>query len=47
MAAEQLETIVPADPEKVWAVLGDFGGIDAFFPGIQSWTWAGTRSRSA
>ena len=28
--------MVDADPDTVWALLGDFGGIDAFFPGINS-----------
>ena len=36
MAKDQVETTVEADPDKVWSVLGDFGGIDAFFPGIDS-----------
>jgi carbon monoxide dehydrogenase subunit G len=34
MASGQVEIDVPAAPDKVWAVVGDFGRLDAWFPGI-------------
>lgn len=36
MAKELLETLIDADPDTVWATVGDFGGIDKFFPGVES-----------
>ena len=35
MAAGEVEIDVAASPDKVWALIGDFGGIGAWFPGIE------------
>jgi carbon monoxide dehydrogenase subunit G len=36
MAAGAVDVTVAATPDAVWAKVGDFGGIDTFFPGIES-----------
>jgi carbon monoxide dehydrogenase subunit G len=36
MAAGEVEVTVDATPDAVWAMLGDFGGIEKYFPGIES-----------
>jgi carbon monoxide dehydrogenase subunit G len=36
MAAGAVDVTVAATPDAVWAKVGDFGGIDKFFPGIES-----------
>jgi carbon monoxide dehydrogenase subunit G len=34
MAADKVEISVPATPDKVWALVGDFEGLGSWFPGI-------------
>ena len=36
MAHGAVDVTVPAAPDEVWKTVGDFGGIDKFFPGIES-----------
>ena len=36
MAEGSVNVSVGASADEVWATVGDFGGIDAFFPGIES-----------
>ena len=36
MAAGAVDVTIAATPDAVWAKVGDFGGIDTFFPGIES-----------
>ncbi len=36
MAEGAVDVTVDATPDAVWTVVGDFGGIDKFFPGIES-----------
>jgi carbon monoxide dehydrogenase subunit G len=36
MAAGEVDVTVAASPDEVWAKVGDFGGVDEFFPGIES-----------
>ena len=36
MAAGEVDVTVAASPDEVWAKVGDFGGVDKFFPGIES-----------
>jgi carbon monoxide dehydrogenase subunit G len=41
MAAGAVDVKVDAAPDAVWATLGDFGGLGAFFPGIESFRLEG------
>lgn len=36
MATDEVSIEVPAAPDEVWAVVADFGGLDKFFPGVDS-----------
>lgn len=36
MSEQSVELVMPASPEAVWAVVGDFGGLGDWFPGIES-----------
>src|SRR5579875_3026229 len=36
MAEETVTTAIDASPDEVWKLVGDFEGIDKFFPGIES-----------
>jgi carbon monoxide dehydrogenase subunit G len=41
MAAGAVDVTVAAAPEAVWKVVGDFGGVADFFPGIESFRLEG------
>jgi mxaD protein len=41
MAEGSVDIEVAAEPDAVWAVAGDFGGADAFFPGIDTFRLEG------
>jgi carbon monoxide dehydrogenase subunit G len=41
MAAGAVDVTVDATPDAVWAVVGDFGGVGDFFPGIESFRLEG------
>lgn len=41
MAEGSVEIAVASPPEKVWAAVGDFGGLEQFFPGIESFRLEG------
>jgi len=36
MAEDSLTKTMASPPEAVWAAVGDFGGLETFFPGIES-----------
>ncbi len=36
MAAQELTIEIPATPDAVWAVVGDFGAVADYFPGIEA-----------
>jgi carbon monoxide dehydrogenase subunit G len=41
MAAGEVDVTVAAAPEAAWKVVGDFGGLGDFFPGIESFRLEG------
>jgi mxaD protein len=41
MAQGEVDVTLAATPDAVWEKVGDFGGIDAFFPGIESFRLEG------
>jgi mxaD protein len=41
MAAGAVDVSVAAAPDEVWKKVGDFGGLEAFFPGIDSFRLEG------
>jgi mxaD protein len=41
MAAGAVDVTLSAAPDEVWKVVGDFGGLKAFFPGIESFELEG------
>ena len=41
MAAGAVDVTVAAAPDEVWAMVGDFGGVGDFFPGIDSFRLEG------
>jgi mxaD protein len=41
MAAGEVEVTVAAAPDAAWKVVGDFGGLADFFPGIESFRLEG------
>jgi mxaD protein len=36
MGQAEVDIDIKADPDKVWEVVGDFGGLDAWLPGVES-----------
>jgi carbon monoxide dehydrogenase subunit G len=36
MGKAEVDIEIKADPDKVWAVVGDFGGLDKWLPGVES-----------
>ena len=36
MGQAEVDIDIKADPDKVWAVVGDFGGLDKWLPGVES-----------
>jgi len=36
MGQAQVDIDIKADPDKVWAVVGDFGGLEKWLPGVES-----------
>jgi len=36
MGQAEVDIEIKADPDKVWAVVGDFGGLDKWLPGVES-----------
>ncbi len=36
MAKASAETEIPRDPDEVWKVVADFGGLDSWMPGVES-----------
>ena len=41
MAAGAVDVTIAATPDEVWAKVGDFAGIDVFFPGLESFRLEG------
>ena len=41
MAAGAVDVTIAATPDEVWAKVGDFGGIDVLFPGLESFRLEG------
>lgn len=41
MGQAQVDIDIKADPDKVWAVVGDFGGLDKWLPGVESCSQVG------
>ena len=41
MAAGAVDVTIAATPDEVWKKVGDFGGVDVFFPGIESFRLEG------
>ena len=41
MAAGAVDVTLSAAPDEVWKVVGDFGGLRDFFPGIESFELQG------
>ncbi len=41
MAAGAVDVTLAAAPDEVWKVVGDFGGLQDFFPGIESFVLEG------
>ncbi len=41
MAAGAVDVTIAATPDEVWAKVGDFGGIDALFPTLESFRTEG------
>ncbi len=41
MAAGAVDVTIAATPDEVWKKVGDFGGVDQFFPGIESFRLEG------
>lgn len=36
MGQAEVDIDIKANPDKVWEVVGDFGGLDAWLPGVES-----------
>ena len=43
MASIHAETVISRPPDEVWKVVGDFGGLPGWAPGIQSGRFEGNR----
>lgn len=41
MGQAEVDIDIKADPDKVWSVVGDFGGLDKWLPGVESCTQQG------
>jgi mxaD protein len=41
MAAGAVDVTIEATPDEVWAKVGDFGGIEVLFPGLESFRLEG------
>ncbi len=41
MAAGAVDVTIAATPDEVWQKVGDFGGVDTFFPGVESFRLEG------
>jgi len=41
MGQAEVDIDIKADPDKVWAVVGDFGALDKWLPGVESCTQQG------
>ena len=41
MTAGAVDVTIAAPPDEVWKKVGDFGGVDQFFPGIESFRLEG------